>query len=119
MLSVQHSVGETIPAFCQPSEDGGESSPAVHREHTGDILPYDPAGAKTPSQETKFEGQVAALVAQASAEAGDREGLARGASDENIDSCIVAPCNRGEISVQGDVRIVVREHRPRERIDLR
>ena len=117
-LSVQHSVGETIPAFCQPSEDGGESSPAVQREHTGDVLPYDPLGAKAPSKATKFERQVATLIIQSRSETRDREGLARGSPDENIDSCIVALADGCEIPVKRNVWVMVLQYGARKRINL-
>ena len=117
-LSVQHSVGETIPAFCQPSEDGGESSPAVQAEHTGDVLPYDPFGAKAASKETKFERQVTTLVIHTFSESGDAERLAGSSADENIDSCILPRFDSGEIAVQWHARIMMLENGTRELVDL-
>src|SRR5262249_7835763 len=44
VLSVQDSVGEPIPEFAQPPEDGSKCPSVVLRQDTGDILPDQPAG---------------------------------------------------------------------------
>jgi len=87
ILSIKDSPAETIPAFVKRSEDGTKRPSAVDRQCSRNIFPNDPTGQKFASQPAKLEGKVTAFVIESSAEAGDTEGLARGASDENIDVC--------------------------------
>jgi len=86
VLSVQHSPGEAIPEFSQRPDDGGKIPSAARGQHSGHVLPDDPAGATSASQTAKLKGQVAAFVVQTSSEAGDGEGLARGSPHEKVDS---------------------------------
>jgi hypothetical protein len=44
VLSVQDSVGEPIPEFPQPSEEGSKRPSAVDRQDAGDVLPHHPCG---------------------------------------------------------------------------
>src|SRR5215217_3586309 len=45
VLSVKNSVGEPIPEFPQPSEQGAKIFSAVTGQDAGDVLPYQPFGA--------------------------------------------------------------------------
>jgi hypothetical protein len=45
VLSVKNSVGEPIPEFRQPSEEGSKSPSSVNRQDTGYIFPDNPLGA--------------------------------------------------------------------------
>jgi len=86
VLSVQHSPAAAIPEFCQRPDDGSEIPSAARGQHSGHVLPDDPAGATSASQTAKLKGQVAAFVVQTSSEAGDGEGLAGGSPHEKVDS---------------------------------
>jgi hypothetical protein len=70
-LSVQHSVGEPIPEFDQPSEDGSKVPSSVRGQDAGDVLPYHPSGPCPISKPEKLECQVATLVSQSASKAGD------------------------------------------------
>jgi hypothetical protein len=119
ILSVEHSVGETIPALCQPAEDGAESPSSVQRQDAGDVLPSDPTGAKAASKAAKLERQVATVVIEPTTESRDAERLARGSTDEKIDSCILSLSDRGEIAMARDLWVVMRKHGSGEWFDLR
>jgi hypothetical protein len=117
-LSVQNAVGEPIPEFRQPSEEGAKVPSAVRRQDSGDVLPYQPSGPCAISKPEVFEGQVATLVSQSASKAGDREGLAGRSSDKKVNWAILIGSDRGEIAVTGRVRIMVLEQGARERLDL-
>jgi hypothetical protein len=84
MLSVQHPPGNTIPAVCQEPEEGAKVPSAAAGQNTGDVLPDHPAGAQVASQAAKVDGQIAARVIQAKTSARDREALAGGAADKQV-----------------------------------
>ena len=118
MLSVQHSVGEPIPEFDQPSEEGTKVPSSVARQDAGDVLPHHPSGACAISKAEKLERQLAALVSHASSKAGDREGLAGGASDKKVNCAILIGSDGGEVPMQRDLRIVVSEDSAGERFNF-
>jgi hypothetical protein len=107
VLSVQHSVGPPIPEFCQPPEDGPKVSSTVRRQDTGDVLPYHPTGLEAVSQSKKLKGQVATIVGQSLSETGDTEGLAGGATNQHVNWVIVSDSDRGKVTSQRHVRIVM------------
>jgi hypothetical protein len=118
VLSVQHSVGEPIPEFDQPPEDGTKVPSSVARQNAGDVLPHHPAGPCAVSKPKKLEGQVAAVVSQSSSEARDAEGDAGRSSDQKVNCSIFVAPNCGEVPVKRDVRPVVLEDSAWEGVDL-
>ena len=99
-LSVKHSVGEPIPEFDQPSEDGSKVPSASRRQDAGHVLPNQPSGAEALSKPKKFEGQVATVIGQAASKARDRERLAGGSSNKKVDWFIFVLPNVREVAVQ-------------------
>jgi hypothetical protein len=73
-----------IPAFDQPSEDGGEGLSTIQGAHTGDVLPNNPAGPCAASKAAKFERQVTTVIIQSTPESRDGEGLAGSSSNEKV-----------------------------------
>jgi hypothetical protein len=84
VLSVKHSVGEPIPEFDQPSENGTKVPSFVRRQDTGDVLPNHPLGPCSLSKPKKLKGEVATIIIQSSSESRNAEGLARGSSDKKV-----------------------------------
>jgi hypothetical protein len=117
-LSVKHSVGDAIPEFDHAPENGSKVPSSVRRQDAGDVLPNQPPGPQSVSQPKIFEGQVTAVIIQASSEARDAEGLAGGSSDQKVNWVILASLNGGEVAVKRNVGIVVRQHGAREGLDL-
>jgi len=70
-LSVKHSVGEPIPEFPQPPEEGTKVPSAIARQYAGDVFPHQPAGAVAFSQGKINEGEIAARVIQPLSESCD------------------------------------------------
>jgi len=94
------------------------------RQDTGDIFPDDPLRAKCASQSEELQREATARVGKSCPEPCDGEGLAGCASDEDVDGWLIV--NRvswvdelGEVSMILRLRVVVREDRARERLDLR
>jgi hypothetical protein len=87
-LSVQNSVGEPIPEFCQRPEEGSKVPSASRRQDSRDVLPDNPTGTKDTNKLYESEGQVATRVSQSTSKAGDAEGLAWGSSDKKLN----VPC---------------------------
>jgi hypothetical protein len=71
VLSVQDSVGEPIPEFDQPSEEGTKVPSSARRQDAGDVLPHHPSGACAIKKPEKLERQLAALVIHSASKAGD------------------------------------------------
>jgi len=65
VLSVQHAVGEPIPEFCQPSEEGAKVPSSAAGQDTGDVLPYHPTGPIAVNQSKKDEGEVPTRIGKA------------------------------------------------------
>jgi hypothetical protein len=118
VLSVQDSVGEPIPEFDQPSEDGTKVPSSVRRQDAGDVLPHQPSGPCAISKPKVFERQVAAVVSQSASKAGDAERLAGGSSDKKVNWPILIGSNGGEVAVKRGVRVMVLQHGARERFDF-
>jgi hypothetical protein len=72
-LSVQNSVGEPIPEFCQHPEEGTKIASSIGRQDSGDVLPNQPLGAIAFSNGAKGEHEVATRVIQSLSESGDAE----------------------------------------------
>ncbi len=70
-LCVKNAVGEPIPEFCQPPEQGAKVFSAVARQDTGDVLPYQPAGAESCSNGKIGKHEVATRVIQSFSETFD------------------------------------------------
>jgi hypothetical protein len=83
-LSVQNSVGEPIPEFCQRPEEGAKVPSSCRRQDSRDVLPDNPTGTKDANKLYEPEGQVATWVSQATSEASNAEGLAGGSSDKKV-----------------------------------
>jgi len=115
--SVQHSPSATIPEFNQRPEDGCKIPSAVRRQNTGDVFPDDPARPQSASKLAKLDGQVTTRIIQALSSSGDREGLAWGPSNENV-NCSRAIINPRKVPEVLNVRITVGQQRRTERIDL-
>jgi hypothetical protein len=118
VLSVQHSVGEPIPEFDQPSEDGTKVPSSIARQDAGDVLPHQPSGPCAISKPEKLERQVATVVSQSASKAGDAERLAGGASDKKVNWPIFVGSDRGEVAVKRNIGVMVRQHSARECLDL-
>jgi hypothetical protein len=93
------------------------------RQDTGDVFPDDPLRAKCASQSEELQREATARVGQSLSQSCDGEGLARCASDEEVDRWLTV--NRvswldefGEVSMIWNLRVVVREDCARERLDL-
>jgi hypothetical protein len=71
VLSVKNSVGEPIPEFDQPSENGTKVPSFSRRQDAGDVLPNQPFGAQALSQLKILKRQVATPVSQSASEASD------------------------------------------------
>jgi hypothetical protein len=109
-LSVQNSVCEPIPEFCQHPEEGTKIASSVTGQHSGDVLPNQPLGAVALSNGAKDEHEVATRVIQSLSESGDAETLAGSSSDENIDICIRPSLELGHVAPVWDVGVVVRQY---------
>jgi hypothetical protein len=57
-----------------------------------------------------LEGQVTTVIAQASSESCDREGLAGGSSNKKVNWVIFVALDGREVPMQGDIGIVVGQH---------
>lgn len=104
VLSVKHSprqsvgVGVTVddagvlpPVFggldrltTEEAQKSCKAPSLVVRQDTGDVLPNDPTGAIACSNRAKDEHERTSRVVESLAEAGDREGLAGGSADKNV-----------------------------------
>ena len=73
VLSVKNPVGEPIPAFCQPAEEGSKRPSSVNRQHAGDIFPNHPPCARCFSKPYKFKGEVPPIISKSLAKSGDAE----------------------------------------------
>lgn len=118
VLSVENAVGEPIPEFCHPSEDGSKVPSSVRRQDTGDVLPYQPSGPCAISKAEIFEGQVATVVSQSASKASDAEGLAGGASDKKVNWSIFGSLDLGEVADERGVGVVVGQHGAGRGFDL-
>jgi hypothetical protein len=117
-LSVKHSVGEPIPEFCQPSENGTKVPSSVRRQDAGDVLPHQPSGARAVSKLKKLECQVATVVGQPASKSSDRERLAGGSSDKKVNWAILIGSDGREVAMKGNIRIVMGQDGSRECLDF-
>ena len=78
VLSVKNPVGEPIPEFCQPSEEGAKRPSIIRRQDTGDILPNDPAWLRSRSQAKELKCEVPSIASNSRAKSGDGKVLAGG-----------------------------------------
>jgi hypothetical protein len=84
ILSVKHSPRRMIPAFVHESQEGGEVVASSRGKKAGDILEYEPAGAKASNHPKGDEGEVSTDIVHSEALSGDAEGLARRAENEKV-----------------------------------
>jgi hypothetical protein len=84
ILSVKNPVGAPIPELPQPSEEGAKS-PCFVRQHSGDVLPNNPAGPELRNKSKKDESEVATRIIQSLSESGNAEGLAGSSSNKKVD----------------------------------
>jgi hypothetical protein len=87
-LSVQHSLGATIPEFRQRPDDRAKVPSAVRGQYTGDVFKDDPPRPQSSSKPGKLDGQVATRVIQSAAFSGERERLTRSSADEEVDGAV-------------------------------
>ncbi len=118
ILSVKNAVGEPIPEFCQPPEQGSKCPTSVCRQDAGDVFPYQPAGPISCSNGKIGKHEVATRVCQSFSESGDAEALAGSSADEKIDSCIGPYLEVRHVAEIRHGRIVMREQSARKRLDL-
>ena len=85
VLSVKDSVGPPIPEFSQRPEEGTKVPASPGGQDAWNVLPNDPARSEALGDPGKSEGQLTTRVIHASALSSDGEGLAWGASDEDVD----------------------------------
>lgn len=117
-LRIENSVGEPIPEVSQRPEEGSKRPSSFRRQDAGNVFPDDPAWPKTIGQRTELEGEPTTVVIQPAPASGDAETLTWGSSDENIDGCVIAAIDRGEVVVEWSRRETIREDGPRERVDF-
>jgi hypothetical protein len=118
ILSVKNAVGEPIPEFRQPSEEGSKVPAFVTRQDTGDVFPNHPVGAKSVKNTKIDEGEVSTRVSQAFSEAGDTERLAWRSSDKKIESCVWPVFELCDVAKVRRLRVMMRKHGRWKRIDL-
>jgi len=85
VLSVQHSVGETIPAFRQFPEEGTKVPSASRRQDTIDVFPDDPARALLLSDFEECERELPSRVVESEPLSSETEALAGRSADEDVD----------------------------------
>lgn len=76
------------------------------RKHSGDVLPYHPAGAEVVNNSKKDEGQVTARISQARSESGDGEGLTWGSSANKVGAFDLPLMVLGHVPEMGNFRMV-------------
>ena len=138
VLSVQSSVGEPIPEFLKSGQETGErmafvcvilpSSITVVRVigsvfgsagiHSGDVLPYQPAGPQALSQSKKFKREVAALSSHTRSESCDTEVLTGGSTDKKVNWPGLVCLDFREVAKVPRFWIVVSQHRARKLVNL-
>jgi len=120
VLSVKDAVRELVPALCQRPEDGTKVPSSSRRQDTGDVFPDDPAWPKSVNQSAKDESEVSSGVSESPAKTGDRERLARGAADDEVDVSGFEPPAfvLREVAIVLHSRVMVREDRAWERFNL-
>jgi hypothetical protein len=116
-LSVQHSLGATVPEVRQRPEDGTKVPPAVRRQNTRDVFPDDPSRPQSASKLAKLDGQLATRIIQAASSSSNGERGTWRSTHENVD-CAGAPINPREVAKVLNVRVVVRQQSRTERVDL-
>jgi hypothetical protein len=112
IFRVQDPVGPPVPEFCQRPEDGAKRPSSGLTEDPGYIFPEDPLRPKSVSKSHELQAEVATVTIQSFSETGDAEVLARGASDQEIDSSLVGGegvSELGEVAIQGHLGVVVGE----------
>jgi hypothetical protein len=72
-LSVKNSVGEPIPEFCQPPEEGSKIPPSVRGQDTRDVFPDHPSGSKLPSNCQIDEHEIASRIIESLSQSRDAE----------------------------------------------
>src|SRR5579883_656743 len=110
ILSVKHSVGEPIPAFDHTPEDGAKVPSFVRRQNTGNVLPYQPAGASALSKAKKLQRQVATVVIQSSSKSGDGERLAGRTAGKKVNCAGVLCSDLREVTKVSHFRIPASQH---------
>jgi hypothetical protein len=83
-LRVENSVGEPIPEFCHPPEQGTKIPSSVRRQDTWDVLPDGVPRLDLVDDGEPGEREVSSLVCESFAETGDGEGLTGRSAHENI-----------------------------------
>jgi hypothetical protein len=89
ILSVQHPPGEPIPEFCQRPKEGSQRPSSVRRQDTGDVFPNKPLRLKYADQTAELQRERTSVALDSGAEAGNREILTRGSSDEDVNRGVV------------------------------
>jgi hypothetical protein len=117
-LSVKYAVGEPIPHFPQPSEEGSKSPSSVNRQDAGDILPDHPTGPQAVNKAKECEREVATRVIQSLSESGDAECLAWGSSDQKVDWLVLSSSDSCEVSMKWCGWVVVGENCAGKGFDL-
>jgi len=85
ILSVKKSVGEPIPEFAQPCEEGSKIPSSVRRQDAGDVFPNQPLGPISVSNRKVGKHEVATRVSQSCSKSCDAKTLAWGSSHKNVD----------------------------------
>ena len=123
--SVQHSPGPAIPALPKPFEKGTEIPSFPTGQDTHDILPDEPARPLDFSNSEILDGQVTTRISHSFSLTltRERERLARGAADENIERRSIPGRvswveDFREIAIVGNPGVVVREDCAGESVDF-
>ena len=118
--------GRIDVASCQCANHDSKVSAAVCAERSGDVFPQEPAGAAMSSSCIEnprlMVEQRRPRAGQSGTLAGDGKVLARRAADDDVDrperrNLLIG--DLGHVAQVRNVRVMVREHGRRERIDLR
>jgi hypothetical protein len=117
-LSVKNPVGEPIPAFCQPPEEGSKIPPSTGGQDTRDVFPDHPSGSKPPSNCQIDEHEVASRIIESLSESRDAEALTGGAANEKVNCSNVPLLKLCHVAEVRNVGVVVRQDSAREGFNL-
>lgn len=121
VLSVQHSVGETIPAFRQLPEEGTKVPSASRRQDTSDVFPDDPRGLFFLRDFAEREREFPSRVVESEPLSSETEALAGRATDEDVDFFLLEGfvfMDFLDVSEIWHIRVMMREHCVGERLDF-
>ena len=117
-LSVQNPVCDPIPEFIQRPEKGSKRPSAVDRQNSRDVFPNDPVRSVSVDDSEVGEHKVSTGIIQTLSQSGHRKTLTRAPADQNIGVHVGPFLIAGHVAEIRHVRVMVRQHRAGERVDL-